>query len=128
RSRRGRPRSEGVRGAVVQALFALVAEQGYAGTSMDQIAVRAGVSKATIYRRWPSKDALIIDAHRAMLDETEAPETGTLRGDLMMLLERVAEVMEDSRIAGMTQAAAGEMLANPELGQVFREQVMEPRL
>lgn len=126
--RRGRPRREGIRTAVVQALISLVAEQGFAKTSMDEVAERAGVSKATIYRRWPSKDALIIEAHRALLDETDAPDTGTLRGDLLALLERVATVMEDGPVAGLIQASAGEMLANPELGQVFREQVMEPRL
>ena len=112
----------------MEALIALVAEQGYAGTSMDQIAERAGVSKATIYRRWSSKDALIVDAHRSMLEETEVPDTGTLRGDLVALSDRMAEVFEDPRIAGMMQASAGEMLTNRELGEVFREQVMEPRL
>lgn len=126
--RRGRPRTEGTRAAVVQALIALVAEQGFAKTSMDEVAERAGVSKATIYRRWPSKDALIVDAHRALLDTTDAPDTGTLRGDLLALLDRVADVMEQPQITGMMQASVGEMMANAELGEVFRQQVMEPRL
>ena len=126
--RRGRPRTEGVRAAVVKALIGLVAEQGFNGTSMDEVAERAGVSKATIYRRWPSKDALIIDAHRSLLDDSAPPDTGSLRGDLTALLDRVADVLEDDRIAGMMQASVGEMLTNPELSRVFREQVLEPRL
>lgn len=126
--RRGRPRTEGTRAAVVRALIALVAEQGFAKTSMDEVAERAGVSKATIYRRWPSKDALIIDAHRALLDATDAPDTGTLGGDLLALLDRVADMIEDGNIIGMMQASVGEMMANPELAEVFRQQVMEPRL
>lgn len=126
--RRGRPRTEGTRVAVVQALIALVGEQGYAKTSMDEVAERAGVSKATIYRRWPSKDALIVDAHRALLDATDAPDTGTLRGDLLALLDRVADMIEDGDVIGMMQASVGEMMTNAELAEVFRQQVMEPRL
>ena len=126
--RRGRPRTEGVRAAVVEALIGLVAEQGFNGTSMDEVAERAGVSKATIYRRWPSKDALIIDAHRSMLDDAGPTDTGSLRGDLFALLDRVADALEDERIAGMMQASVGEMLTNPELSTVFREQVLLPRL
>ncbi|MGE3962068.1 MAG: TetR/AcrR family transcriptional regulator [Dehalococcoidia bacterium] len=126
--RRGRPRAEGVRVAVIGALIGLVAEQGYAGTSMDEVAERAGVSKAAIYRRWPSKDALIVDAHRSMLNEADVPDTGTLRGDLVALLDRVADLMEDERIPRVMQATVGEMLTNPELQRVFQERVLEPRL
>ena len=125
---RGRPRTEGTRVAVVQALIALVAEQGFAKTSMDEVADRAGVSKATIYRRWPSKHALIVDAHRALFDATDAPDTGTLRGDLLALLDRVADVMEQPAVIGMMQASVGEMMTNAEVAEVFRAQVMEPRL
>lgn len=125
---RGRPRAEGVRAAVVEALISLVAEQGYAGTSMDEVAERAGVSKATIYRRWPSKDALIVDAHRSMLEENDVPDTGSLRGDLLALVDRIAMFMEDERMPRMMRASAGETLTNPELTEVFRTQVLEPRL
>jgi len=113
---------------VVAALVDLVIEQGYAATSMDQVAERAGVSKATIYRRWPSKDALIVDAHRTMVDEAGPPDTGTLEGDLMALQQHAVTLMSDERFARMTQASAGEALANPELAAVFREDVMGSKL
>lgn len=113
---------------MIDALLTLVAERGFAATSMDEVAERAGVSKATIYRRWPSREALVLDAHRAMLSEADVPDTGTLEGDLVALLERVADVMEDPRIPRVMQASAGEILANPELAPVFRQNLMEPRL
>ena len=125
---RGRPRRPGTREAVIQAFVTLVGEQGYAATSMDEVAERAGVSKATIYRRWPSRDALIVDVHRAMVDESDARDTGSLEGDLLALLERIAGMLEQTAFARLVVASAGEMLANPELATVFRERVLGPRL
>jgi len=128
RSGRGRPRTEGTRDRVIAALIALVAEQGYARTSMDEIAERAGVSKATIYRRWPSKEALMIEAHQAMLDESDVPNTGSLEGDLNALVDRMADKMEEESLPGLMQASVGEMLANADLAEAFRENVIRPRL
>lgn len=106
----------------------LIGEKGYAATSMDEVAERAGVSKATIYRRWPSRDALIVDVHHAMVDESDPHDTGSLEGDLLAIVDRVAEVLEQTRFARVMVASAGEMLSNPELATVFRERVMGPRL
>ena len=126
-TRRGRPRKPGTREAVIQAFVTLVGEQGYAATSMDEVAERAGVSKATIYRRWPSRDALIVDVHHAMVDDSDARDTGSLEGDLLALLERVAGVLEQTGFARLVVASAGEMLSNPELAAVFRDRVLGPR-
>ena len=79
--RRGRPRSEARKQAILQAAFELLGERGLAATSMDAVAERAGVSKATIYRWWDSKELLALDALYAAWD-TAGPvtrETGTLR-------------------------------------------------
>lgn len=112
----------------MEALIAVVAEKGYAATSMDEVAERAGVSKASIYRRWPSKDALILDAHAAMLEEHDIPDTGSLEGDLFALSEHMADTMQEKRLPRMMQASVGEMLANAELAAAFRKHLMEPRL
>ncbi len=117
-----------MRATVLDALIGLVAEQGFGGTSMDELAERAGVSKATIYRRWPSKDRLIVDAHRSMLSEAAVPDTGSLRGDLIALTDRVADMLEDERLPRLLQASMGEMLTNPELSRAVRERVLRPRL
>ncbi len=113
---------------VIEALISLVAERGYAGTSMDDVAERAGVAKATIYRRWPSKDTLILDAHRSLLNTDDVPETGSLVGDLNALLDRVGHMLEDERFTGLIQATVGEMLTSPELATAFRTNLIAPRL
>jgi AcrR family transcriptional regulator len=80
--RRGRPRSAEVDEAVLAATVELAGEVGVNRLSMDDVAVRAKVSKATIYRRWASKEALVLDALRAAMVPIEDVDTGSLRGDL----------------------------------------------
>ena len=81
-SRRGRPRSAEVDEAVLAATIELAGEVGVNRLSMDDVAVRAKVSKATIYRRWPSKEALVLDALQAAMSPIEDVDSGSLRGDL----------------------------------------------
>lgn len=88
---RGRPRDARVEQAVLAAALELLRDGGVARLSMDVLAARANVAKATIYRRWESKERLVLDALRSALDPIEAPDTGTLRGDLEGLLGRVFE-------------------------------------
>ena len=72
--------------ALRRALFEEWASRGYAALSLEQVAARAGVSKAALYRRWPSKLAMASEALEAVaVAVTEMPDTGTLRGDLMAL-------------------------------------------
>jgi AcrR family transcriptional regulator len=80
--RRGRPRSTEVDEAVLAATVELAGEAGVSRLSMDDVAVRAKVSKATIYRRWVSKEALVLDALRNAMVPIEEVDTGSLRGDL----------------------------------------------
>ena len=80
--RRGRPRSVEVDEAVLAATVELAGEFGVSRLSMDDVAVRAKVSKATIYRRWASKEALVLDALRNAMVPIEEVDTGSLRGDL----------------------------------------------
>ena len=80
--RRGRPRSVEVDEAVLAATVELAGEVGVSRLSMDDVAVRAKVSKATIYRRWASKEALVLDALRNAMVPIEEVDTGSLRGDL----------------------------------------------
>jgi AcrR family transcriptional regulator len=86
--RRGRPRSERSRLAILSAASELMLERGLSEISMDAVAERAGASKATIYRWWPSKELLVLDA---LLSEwatgtPDAVDTGSLRGDLHALV------------------------------------------
>src|SRR3954447_24587005 len=86
--RRGRPRSEKAREAILGAAAELLLARGLGAVSMDAVAERAGVSKATIYRWWPTKEMLALDAlyHEWAAVRPRARETGSLRGDLLSLL------------------------------------------
>ena len=89
--RRGRPRDAGADEAILSAAVDALAEGGISGLSMDEIARRAGVGKATIYRRWASKEALVLDAlgTKPLLP---TPDTGSLRGDLLAYATAVVEL------------------------------------
>ena len=87
--RRGRPRSAEVDEAVLLATVELAGEVGVSRLSMDDVAVRAKVSKATIYRRWASKEALVLDALRAAMVPIEDDDTGSLPGDLERYLSEL---------------------------------------
>lgn len=80
-----------MRSAVLDATSALLTEVGYDQLSIDEVAARAGVHKTTVYRRWPTKPALIADAARVQAAESvPIPDTGTLLGDLQALAREVA--------------------------------------
>ncbi len=89
--RRGRPRDAGADEAILSATVDALAEGGISGLSMDEIARRAGVGKATIYRRWASKEALVLDAlgTKPLLP---TPDTGSLRNDLLAYATAVVEL------------------------------------
>ena len=78
----GRPRSERSHLAIVRATLELLTEVGYQRLTMEQVQRRAGVGKATIYRRWDSKAELVKDAIQYVSAELPIPDTGSLRGGL----------------------------------------------
>src|ERR1700685_2595212 len=84
---RGRPRSEAADRAILRAATELLAERGLAGMSMEEVAARAGVGKATVYRRWRSRGALALDAFMSEFrSQLPLPRTGSLRDDLYSAL------------------------------------------
>src|SRR5262249_61586247 len=79
---------------IVEAAAALLAEVGYEAMSMDAVAARAGVGKATIYRRWSGKAPLVLDTVRARgFQLEEGPDTGGLRGDLIELFDQARRLL-----------------------------------
>ena len=90
-ARRGRPRSIETDEAILAATLELAGEVGIHGMSMDDLAARAGVSKATVYRRWPSKEMLVIAALDSALRPFDDVDTGSLRGDLDVYLGELIE-------------------------------------
>jgi len=83
--RPGRPRDPQAGRAILEATMAEITDHGFSGLTIDGVAARAGVSKATIYRRWSGKEALVLDAAATLVPAPEAPDTGSIRGDLIAL-------------------------------------------
>lgn len=121
--RRGRGREPAIRDAALEVL----AEVGYDRMSMDAVAARAHASKATIYRRWPGKADLVLDAMRCRAAATlEPPDTGSLRGDIIATLQIMSEgigSMDAALMAGVLRA----MRSAPELANCVREQLIEQK-
>jgi AcrR family transcriptional regulator len=120
-SRGGRPRDPSRDGVIRAAILRLLADVGYGALTMDAVASEAGVGKATIYRRWRTKQDLVVDTisdlNRA---EAEVVDTGSLEGDLRAMMHRMV-----SMIDGPTGAATLSLLSTiphqPALAQAFQD-------
>ncbi|MEO3973139.1 TetR/AcrR family transcriptional regulator [Streptomyces sp. CAU 1734] len=126
-------RSDRSRRAIYAAALALVAETGFSRTTIEGIAARAGVGKQTIYRWWPSKSAVLLEAYldlagQAAGDVPEFPDTGDLAADLRLVLRATVDEMNDPAHDGPTRALAAEGVVDPVLGAQFVEKLLEPSL
>ena len=108
--------------AILDAALAALTEHGYSGTNMNDVATRAGVGKAAIYRRWSSKAALITDAllyWRPDLVDDDAPDTGSLAGDFDALVERVARNDSERIPNDLVLRVAMEAMHDPHLSSAL---------
>jgi AcrR family transcriptional regulator len=119
---RGRPRDPRRREAILLAAMTLIGEVGYDRATVEAIAHRAGVSKPTIYRRWPGgKEEIVVEALRTKRAASAVlPDTGTLRGDLLAMLDAVM-LSVDPQIAG---GLISHLRSSEELAKLFREEVV----
>jgi AcrR family transcriptional regulator len=122
----GRPRSEEAHQAILDATLALLVEVGFSALTVEGVANRAGVGKATIYRRWTSKLPLIVEAF-GQLPGFEDCDTGTLAGDLKQMLRHYLEVFNSSALSAVLPSLAGERFHNPELAVLFEPVSMNRR-
>src|SRR5579871_5587195 len=83
--------------AVLATTYELLTEMGLGGVSVDAVSRLSGVAKTTIYRHWPSRTALLLDACSKLGSRPEAPDTGSLRGDLDVLATNVAHRLQSAR-------------------------------
>jgi AcrR family transcriptional regulator len=126
---RGRPRSETARTAILDAAAELLLTHGLPAVSMDTVAERAGVSKATIYRWWPTKETLALDAlYTEWATARPKPrDTGSLRGDLLSLLRPWARLAVSRPYGRVIAALITEALTDPAFAKEYRDRVVEPR-
>ncbi len=99
--KRGRPRSAEADTNILAATLELAGEVGINGMSMDELACRAGVSKATIYRRWPNKEALVLDALSTAMSPFDDVDTGSLREDFVIYVTELARRKKAGRMANV---------------------------
>ena len=125
--RAGRPRSPAVDAAIIEAALHLLSTEGYARMSMDGVAARAGVSKATLYLRYSGK-ADLATAALAHLRETGRPApTGDLRADLVAQLRQARRNAERVTVMALVGTCLTEEHHTPELLRLFRERTLQPR-
>jgi len=125
--RPGRPRSEQADRAIIDAALSLFAESGPEGLCIERVAARAGVGKATIYRRWPGKEDLLLDAIASLKTPLPEPAGRSAREDLTALLGAMCEETADPRRARQFALLLGEGAKYPRLMARYLETVVEPR-
>jgi AcrR family transcriptional regulator len=123
----GRPRSEEAHRAILDAAIDLFVDQGFEAMSMEGIADRAHVGKTTIYRRWPSKEEVVVDAIDELIMDVEPPDTGSLRRDLVELLTQLQAVLTSSRAGEVFPRMIPHVAGGTPLGRAYLRRVIEPR-
>jgi AcrR family transcriptional regulator len=123
----GRPRSENARRAILQSTLCLLQKIGFPELTIESIAIDAGVSKATVYRWWPNKGALVVDA---FVSSTESklhfPDTGSVYQDVALQMQQVIAIFR-SRRGKIVAAVLGAGQSDPELLEAFRARFLRPR-
>jgi AcrR family transcriptional regulator len=124
----GRPRSTECDDAILLAAMEEYAANGFDGMSVDAVAARAGVSKATIYRRYPSKSELVTSAMFGLAEaQAPKPDTGTLRSDLHVSLHNLCQLVASPTLGHCIRTIVADSVRNPELGRVHEEFVRQRR-
>jgi AcrR family transcriptional regulator len=126
--RRGRPRRAGARDAILDATLELLAERGFHATTMDAIAERAGVGKNTIYRRWPAKDDLVIDAflHFTAIIELRAGPDDDVYASLLDYARSLQRLYGDPLASRLIPGLLGELQRDPAFADAYAERVVRP--
>lgn len=123
----GRPRDERADRAILEATLELTRTCGLAGLHMDAVAAHAGVSKATIYRRWASKEALVLDAWAAVVQPSPVPDTGSLRRDLADYFDGFADKVASGSAGEVLPHLLTAARTNPEIAGMLQDYVRNRR-
>ncbi len=126
--RSGRPRSQEAHQAILDATRDLLIANGYERLRLEHVAAKAGVGKATIYRRWSSKEELA----QALLEELASPlrevaDTGDTHAELLRVVTNAIARLEESDFGPVVRALLSQIAINPLLGDPFRESVVQAR-
>ena len=114
-------RSRRAESAILEATIALLAELGFGGLTIDGIAARAGVGKATIYRHWSSKAEVALEAFRAFIPPLDDPDTGSFGDDVRAVLHQIVDGLSNSPLAGILPSLVEAAERDPEVERLFKE-------
>ena len=125
---RGRPRSVKAHRAILDAAGTLMLEGGIGAASMEAIAARAGVSKATIYKWWPSRGAVALEGFLEQVKQTiEIPDGLSAREGVTFALTKLTELLLDRNLAPMMMGVISQAQSDPEISNALRDQWLAPR-
>ena len=124
---RGRPRNQQTHEAILEAARALLQREGESRFSIEQVAASAGVSKASIYRRWPTKGALLIELYMEGLSDGITQDARSLRVELKRYLLATVERLQDPLWRRILSSLVAEGQYDPVTAQLLRERVVAPR-
>lgn len=123
----GRPRSEKTKNAILSAAYDLLLESGFGAVTIDKIAERAGVSKATIYKWWPNKAAVVMDAFfDAAVVRLPVPDTGSAIEDMIIQISNLAKFLL-SREGKVINEIVAEGQYDQKLAETYRTIYFKPR-
>jgi AcrR family transcriptional regulator len=119
--KQGRPRSQEAHDAILAAAISLTRMVGYDAVTMDGIAASAGVGKATVYRRWKSKEALVCEALEGLMRAISTPDTGSTRGDLRALMRQQLGLYRDPASGELLSGLVAQMNRSPKIARAVRQ-------
>jgi AcrR family transcriptional regulator len=122
----GRQRSEAAKDAILRASLELLLEIGYSRLTIEGVAERAGAGKSTIYRWWPSKGALVLEAAEEHLEIGVVPDTGSTRGDLVIAARQVTDTFTDPVAAAVIFVVLAGLEEDPSLAMTFMARWVQP--
>jgi AcrR family transcriptional regulator len=114
-------RSRRSESAILEATIALLSEVGFGGLTIDGIAARAGVGKATIYRHWSSKAEVAVEAFRAFIPPMSDPDTGVFVDDVRSILHQIVDGLSHSPLAGILPSLVEGAERDPEVERLFKD-------
>jgi AcrR family transcriptional regulator len=121
------PRVERSKAVILESTLALLAEEGVGGLTVDAVAHRAGVGKATVYRHWASRAELIVDAISSLVTDDEAVDRGSLREDLKASYDRLTQVCSAGILGQVLPTLTEAAGRDPELATVHKDFVARRR-
>ncbi|HET7702685.1 MAG TPA: TetR/AcrR family transcriptional regulator [Candidatus Limnocylindrales bacterium] len=124
----GRPRSEEAHRAILDATRELLVEEGFTRLRLEHVAARAGVGKGTIYRRWPSKEALTLDLVLELADpHLDIADAGDTRAELLAAVRNPLDAIVATEWGPVIRAMLSQIAGNPVIGDPFRVAVVARR-